>query len=77
MVNIRREMVNYFSEQFKDLSLVSPKLSEVLFLTLYVEDNQVLTSSFLIEELDEVVSQCDRNKILGPNGFNFSFFKRF
>lgn len=36
-----------------------------------------LTAPFLLEELDRIVSWCDGNKISGPDGFNFSLFKRF
>lgn len=56
VIDIWRDVVNYFFERFKELSVVRPKLNEVPFQTLYVEDNQTLTSPFLFEELDEVVS---------------------
>jgi hypothetical protein len=46
-----------------------PSLSEV--------ENEELLLPFSLEEIEEVVSECDGNKSPGPDGFNFNFFKAF
>lgn len=36
-----------------------------------------LISPFNLDEIEAVVSMCDKNKIPRSDGFNFSFFKKF
>jgi hypothetical protein len=41
------------------------------------EDNSFLIRPFLLEEIEDVVLECDGNKSPGPDGFNFNFVKSF
>lgn len=54
--NIRHEVVRYFSERVKELLFVRPKLCMVPFLSIFEIDNLLLTSHFLLEDLDGVVA---------------------
>lgn len=39
------------------------------------QQNIILIERFSIEEIDDILGHCDGDKSLGPDGFNFSFFK--
>lgn len=54
--NIRCEVVRYFSERVKELLFVRPKLCRVPFRSIFEIDNLLLTSHFLLEDLDGVVA---------------------
>ena len=64
VADIRQEVVKYFSERIKEQSKVIPTLSEVSFRSILEEDNQVLSSPFLKEELGVVVAQSELSKRL-------------
>jgi hypothetical protein len=49
--------------------VIFPQLSEM--------DRISLVEPFSEEEVKEVVQQCEGNKSYGPDGFNFSFVKKF
>lgn len=40
-------------------------------------DNHMLISPFSVEEVKLAIESCESSKSLGPDGFNFSFFKTF
>jgi hypothetical protein len=56
---------------------VRPKLDGVIFPTLSEEENLGLIANFTLEEIEDVVRSSDGNKSPGPDGFNFSFLKKF
>jgi hypothetical protein len=56
---------------------VRPKLDGVEFPSLSEEENLGLIAPFTLEEIEEVVHSSDGNKSPGPDGFNFSFIKKF
>ena len=62
----------HFAESMEDL----PTLDGVLFSSLSEEDAGGLTIPFSDDEVKRVVLESDGNKSPGPDGFNFSFFKR-
>lgn len=76
MTEIRNEILSYFIKRFKESDITHPRLDGVDFKTISAEDNLALTSPFNLDGIEEVVSKCDGNKCPGPDGFNFSFFKR-
>lgn len=76
VVDIRREVVKYFYERVKEKREDRPRLYEVPFRSLSVEDNLDLSSCFCPDELDEVVALSDGRNRPGSNGFTLSFFKR-
>ena len=41
------------------------------------EENRALIAPFSLAEIEVVVKESDGNKSLGPDGFNFTFFKEF
>lgn len=70
-------MVDHFSSHFKETHDDRHRSDEVSFRSLLEEDNANITAPFLIFEIDRGVVVCDGNKSPGPDGFNFSFFKKF
>lgn len=75
---IRKEVFNYFSEMSKESNFDRPRLDGVVFRSLAVKDNLSLIKSFFpLHELDSVDTLCDGNKSSGPDGFSFSFIRRF
>jgi hypothetical protein len=70
-------VVDYFQNQFQEVSWVRLKLDGITFT--HLENSQCvgLESSFLEEEVLVVVLNSDGNKSPGPDGFNFNFFKNF
>jgi hypothetical protein len=74
---IRQAMVEFFKQQFCVVKRLRPFLDGVVFPSLSVEANSSLISLFGLEEIEEVVSECDGNKSPGPDGFNFNFVKKF
>lgn len=39
------------------------------------DENNMLIAPFSIEEIKEVIWECDGRKSPGPDGFNFNFIK--
>jgi hypothetical protein len=56
------------------MSMALEVLDEVNFATLSKVDNGFLVTPFSMMEIEMVIKKCDRNKSLGPDGFNFPFF---
>jgi hypothetical protein len=75
--DIRREVVTYFHNHFQEVTWERPKLDGIEFKHLTVVEARGLEGRFLREEVVEVISLSDGNKSPGPDGFNFSFFKKF
>jgi hypothetical protein len=74
-VLIRQAAVDYFKRQFSAVEWSRPKLDGVLYPLLSEAENQRLIRPFGIDEIEEVVKECDGNKSPGPDGFNFAFIK--
>jgi hypothetical protein len=72
---IRQAAVDYFKEKFSTVPWPRPKLNGVVFPSLLEDDNIWLTRPFGVEEIENVVKECDGNKSPGPDGFNFAFIK--
>ena len=75
--DVRRVVVEYFTNHVANHMWERPKLDGVPFDRLRVEDNLSLVASFSMDEIEGVVKESDGDKIPGPDGFNFVFVKRF
>jgi hypothetical protein len=75
--DVRREVVTYFQNHFQEVTWVRPKLDGIGCNHLSVEEARGLEGGFSREEVVEVILLSDGNKSPGPDGFNFSFFKKF
>jgi len=73
---VRAEAKKVFENRFKATRDFGVRLDEVEFRTLSPEDNECLIASFRVEEVKEVVWQCEGAKSPGPDGFNFNFIRK-
>jgi hypothetical protein len=71
------EIVSYFREHFSETGVNRPTLDDVPLPRLLGEEAMDLVLPFSEDEIRKVVMESDGNKSPGPDGFNFSFFKRF
>jgi hypothetical protein len=76
-MEVRRVVVDYFTNHVAATSWERPKLDGVPFERVSDADNMGLVAPFSIEEIEEVVKNSDGDKSSGPNDFNFAFVKRF
>ena len=74
---VRKVVVDYFKNQVTDDKWKKSTLDGVHFAKLSEEENRDLIALFAIAEIELVVKESDGNKSLGPDGFNFAFFKEF
>ncbi|GAU47706.1 hypothetical protein TSUD_177110 [Trifolium subterraneum] len=74
---IRSEVVTYFRKHFEEVPWERPTLDGVDFLQLSNDEAMGLEAPFGVQEVVEVIELSDGNKSPGPDGFNFSFFKKF
>ncbi|GAU18658.1 hypothetical protein TSUD_124910 [Trifolium subterraneum] len=75
--DVRSEIVDYFRKHFSETLEDRPTLDGIFFQGLTPDEVLELTTPFSGAEIKEVVVSFDGNKSPGPDGFNFSFFKRF
>jgi hypothetical protein len=66
----------FFTSHFSAPVRPRLKLDRLPFPSLSISDNVMLTNPFNMEEIEDVVKGCDRNKSPGPDGFNFAFIKK-
>jgi hypothetical protein len=74
---VKEVVFSYFEEHVSSIPRVRPKIEGVDFPRLSDLENLELTSTFSLEEIEEVVRCSDGNKSPGPDGFNFAFVKKF
>jgi hypothetical protein len=70
---VRRKVVNYFTNHFADDRWERPKLDGVVFGSLSDAENGVLEAPFSLMEIEAVVKDSDGGK--SPDGYNFAFVK--
>lgn len=70
---IKKEVMCFFDERFKQQQGVHPHIDEVQFRAISTEDNQMLCSKFEAIEIKEAIWECGCDKSLGPDGYNFRF----
>ncbi|PNY14141.1 cysteine-rich receptor-like protein kinase [Trifolium pratense] len=76
-VGVRGAVVSYFRDHFDNEDWHRPTLDGITFPCLSLANADLLTASFTMEEISEVVKGCDGSKSPGPDGFNFAFIKEF
>lgn len=72
---IKMEIFNFFSQQFREPTRISPSFKSARFK--HLDESQVLflQDSFLEEEVKRAVWNCARDKAPEPDGFTFAFLK--
>lgn len=75
VIGVKREVRSHFAEKFKEENFNRPTHDGVSFNQIDGSANELLLAPFSMEEVKEVVWECDGNKSLGPDGFNFNFIK--
>ena len=68
---VRKAVVNHFTNHVSSTSWDRPKLDGVAFDTLSKEENGCLVAPFTMLEIETVVRESDGNKRPGPDDFNF------
>ncbi|MCH86627.1 LINE-1 reverse transcriptase like, partial [Trifolium medium] len=74
---IKAAVSSYFVNHVSSTPRVRPKLDGVVFPSLSEEEKVGLISPFSMEEIEDVVKNCDGNKCPRPDGFNYDFLKKF
>jgi hypothetical protein len=74
---IKEAVSSHFKNHVSSNFRVRPKLGGVVFSMLLEEENLGLVDLFTSEEIEEVVRSSDGSKSPGPDGFNFTFLKKF
>lgn len=73
MADIKSLTKDFSEDIFREQTFSRPCLKGVTFSRITDSDNEFLTAPFTVEEVKEVVWECDGNKISGPDGFNIYF----
>ena len=74
---VRRKVVNYFTNHFAEDRWERPRLDGVAFKRLTDGENRLLVAPFSLIEIEEVVRENDGGKSPGSDGYNFAFVKEF
>ena len=72
---VKGEVLRFYKEIFTGSREIQLLLDNVPFPNISSEDNRALIKVISMEEVKQVVWDCDSNKSPGPDGFNFSFLK--
>lgn len=75
VMGIKRAMKGHFEKLYREESVNRLILEGIHFKQVSMEENEMLTTPFSIDEVKEVVWECDGNKRPGPDGFNFNFIR--
>jgi hypothetical protein len=74
-IQIKEAVVNIFENHFSSSNVCRPNLDGVHFPSLSMEENNLLSAHFSLDEIHSAVKDCDGNKSPGPDGFNNAFLK--
>ena len=72
---VKEGVKEYFEGKLRETSEFNVKLGNVDFNSISKKDNIMLIKSFSKGEIKRAVWECEGNKNLGPDGFNFNFIK--
>jgi len=75
--DVRKAVVDYFTNHFSSPLCDRPTLDGVPFPSLSEDENMCLIAPFSLLEIETVVKDSDGDKSLGPDGYNFTFIKEF
>ncbi|GKV35410.1 hypothetical protein SLEP1_g43679 [Rubroshorea leprosula] len=73
---MKEEIANFFENMFKEENCERPKLEGISFQQITEQENASLVAPFSEDEIKAAVWDCECSKALGPDGFNFRFFRR-
>ncbi|XP_019434024.1 PREDICTED: uncharacterized protein LOC109340748 [Lupinus angustifolius] len=76
-IAVKSHISTFFEDKFDENYQSRPSLDGIDFNCLSDENNVFLTAKFEVEEIKEAIWSCDGDKSLGPDGYNFTFFKKF
>ncbi|KAL9999607.1 putative RNA-directed DNA polymerase [Helianthus debilis subsp. tardiflorus] len=76
-VVIKREVMRFFLDKFKENMVVRPRLVCYGIATLNQVDADLLVGEFSGQEIKRDVFDCGADKAPGPDGFNFRFIRFF
>ncbi|XP_057418699.1 uncharacterized protein LOC130712900 [Lotus japonicus] len=76
-VVVKEHVHDFFKCRFEKDTWMAPRMDGVPFSQQSSADNDFLTARFDMEEIREVVWDCEGDKSLSPDGFNFKFIKSF
>lgn len=74
---VKEGVKQHFETLFSESHWSRPTLDGIDFNQISAEDNIMLTANFEESEIKEAIWNCDGYKCLGPDGYNFKFFKKF
>ncbi|GKV46006.1 hypothetical protein SLEP1_g53030 [Rubroshorea leprosula] len=72
---VKEGVASYFEDMFKDEGWERLTLDGIHFNKISQVESCMLSVKFTEEEIYKAVWDCDSSKTLGPDGFNFKFFK--
>lgn len=75
--DIRTTVFNHFSHHFKSTGAARPAVEGLNFRKLSFIEGGTLTKPFSMEEVKQVIWDCDSYKSPGPDGVSFGFIKEF
>ncbi|GJY64199.1 putative RNA-directed DNA polymerase, eukaryota, reverse transcriptase zinc-binding domain protein [Tanacetum coccineum] len=76
-IQIKEAFLNFFKDKFKANDLSITFHPTCISATLQPSDRVFLKSNTTMDEVKNVVWECGSDKAPGPNGFTFSFVKRY
>ncbi|XP_019427110.1 PREDICTED: uncharacterized protein LOC109335433 [Lupinus angustifolius] len=74
---VKNYISSFFEAKFEECTGCRPSLDGIGFNRLAAEENAFLTTKFEVEEIKGAIWSCDGDKSPSPDGFNFSFLKKF
>ncbi|XP_019433565.1 PREDICTED: uncharacterized protein LOC109340346 [Lupinus angustifolius] len=74
---VKNYISSSFEAKFEECTGCRPSLDGIGFNHLAAEENAFLTAKFEVEEIKGAIWSCDGDKSPSPDGFNFSFLKKF
>lgn len=77
VAEVKDEVKRYFKDMYSDSGWQTPTLDGINFKSLSTDDNSFLSAPFTLDEIEQAVSSCDGEKSPGPDGFNYTFIKKF
>ncbi|GKV14958.1 hypothetical protein SLEP1_g25756 [Rubroshorea leprosula] len=76
VAGIKEGVAEFFEELFKEEKWTRPTLDGLSFCQISQEQSDLLVRPFSEEEIRMAVWDCGCDKAPGPDGFNFTFFRR-
>ena len=74
--NIKDGILKHFQKHFQNVKWQKPKLSGLTFNRLSVAESEDLEADFSMNEVWEVIRDCDGNRAPGPDGLNLNFIRK-